>query len=59
MPNGEIRLKIIKMTYWGKPCIRLELAGEMAGYQYKTARKINGEFIKLVGKYYGYDLEEK
>jgi hypothetical protein len=57
LPNGEQRLRIIDLVYW-KRSHTLEGAGYKVGYAYKTARKIHGEFIKLVGRSYGFDMEE-
>lgn len=51
-PNGEIKLKIIDLVYW-KRSHTLEGAGMRVGYEYKTARQINGEFIRLVAAKYG------
>ena len=58
MPNGELRLRIIDLVFW-KERIKLLDAGESVGYAYKTARKIQGTFIKLTAEAYGYDLEER
>ena len=54
--NGEMLIKIIALSYW-KNAKSLYDAGCSVGYAYKTTRKIHGDFIKLVGFCYGYDLD--
>ena len=58
MPNGELRLRIIDLVFW-KGSKGLQDAGESVGYTYKTARTIQGTFIKLTAAAYGYDLEAR
>ena len=58
MPNGHIRLKIIDLVFW-KETKNLRDAGDSVGYAYKTARKIQGDFIKLTADLYGYELDEQ
>ena len=55
--NGRERLKIIELVYWRKSHT-LDGAGYKVGYEYKTARKIHSDFIKMVAWFYGFDLEE-
>lgn len=58
LQNGEQRLRVIDLVYW-KRSHTLEGAGYKVGYAYKTARKIHRDFVELVGKCYGFDLEEE
>ena len=57
LPNGELRLKIIKLVYWDRSHT-VDGAGLAVGYQSRQARKINGDFIKLVARNLGLLVEE-
>ena len=57
LPNGDQRIKIIDLVYW-KRSHTLDGAGYKVGYASTTTRQINAEFVRLVGKLYGYELQE-
>ena len=52
LPNGELRLKIIKLVYWDRSH-NVDDAGLAVGYETAQARRINGQFIRLVAKNLG------
>ena len=52
IPNGELRLKIIKLVYWDRSHT-VDGAGLAVGYETAQARRINGRFIRLVAKNLG------
>lgn len=55
-PNGNLKVKVIELVYW-KRSHTLEGAGYYVGYSYKATRKLHGDFVRLVGKCYGFDME--
>lgn len=52
LDTGEARLTIIDLVYW-KRSHTLAGAGMQVGYSYRQARRMQGQFIKLVAKNLG------
>lgn len=52
LPNGDLRLKIVKLVYWDRSHT-VDGAGLTVGYKSAQARRINGQFIFLVAKNLG------
>lgn len=51
-PNGEQRLKMIRLMYWEKNyCYNLVGAGEQSGYKEAQAKEIHRGFVRLVAEY--------
>lgn len=57
MPNGHLRLKLIRLVYWDRSHT-VDGAGLAVGYQSAQARRINGQFIRLVAKNLGFHSED-
>lgn len=57
MPNGSLRLKLIRLVYWDRSHT-VDGAGMAIGYGSRQARKINGDFIKLVAENLGLKTKE-
>lgn len=53
LPNGTQRLKLIKLYYF-RQTHKLIGAGEAVGYEEAQAKRINGDFVRLVGQNLGY-----
>ena len=53
LPNGAQRLRLIDLYYF-RQTHKLIGAGEAAGYREAQAKRINGEFVRLVGRNLGY-----
>lgn len=53
LPNGAQRLKLIELYYF-RQSHRLIGAGEAVGYREAQAKRINGDFVRLVGRNLGY-----
>lgn len=53
MPNGKERLEMVRLVFW-KKTHTLEGAAIKCHVSYVTARRWHGEFIRLVGKTFGF-----
>lgn len=57
MPNGHLRLKVIRLVYWDRSHT-VDGAGLAVGYQSRQARKIHGDFVRLVAENLGLKSKE-
>lgn len=57
MPNGHLRLRLIQLVYWDRSHM-VDGAGLAVGYQSRQARKIHGDFVKLVAENLGVKSKE-
>jgi len=53
MPNGKERLEMVRLVFW-KKTHTLEGAAIKCHVSYVTVRRWHGEFIRLVGKTFGF-----
>lgn len=52
MPNGHLRLKMIRLVYWDRTHT-VDGAGFQVGFRSAQARRVNGAFIRQVAKNLG------
>ena len=57
MPDGKIRMAIVRLTLWGK--YNLDGAAMQVHTSERTAKRYRWQFIMLVARYYGYLTEEQ
>ena len=54
MQNGNLRMRIIELTYWSKGVrLTVEGAAMRVGYSPDRGKQIHGDFVRLVAKYRG------
>ena len=58
MANGRQRLMVIEYFHWRKGHT-LEGASMRSGYSVDRGKQIHGDFVRLVAKFYGFEVEEK
>lgn len=58
MENGRQRLMIIEYFYW-KEGYTLAGASMRAGYSVDRGKQLHGEFVRLVAKFYGFEVQKK
>lgn len=54
LPNGADRIRLIRFAYWEIPTMRLEFAAVRCCVSVPTAKRWHGDFVRLVGKNYGF-----
>lgn len=54
--NGEDHLALIRAVYWGRKQRRVKEAGIQLYISEATAKRWHGDFIKLVGKCWGFGI---
>lgn len=55
-PDGEERVALIRYTYWCRTEHPLKHAALYAHVSERTAKRWHGDFVRLVGKCYGFDV---
>lgn len=55
-PDGDKRIELISYVYWAKKRLRIKDAALLLHISEDTAKGWHGEFVRLVGKCYGYHL---
>lgn len=58
LPDGEIKLALIRFVYWGQGWRRVEDVPLVLPISRRTAIRWHGEFVKLTAKCYGFTLKE-
>ncbi len=58
MPGGNERLAMIRDIYWGKENYKIKDAAIHAHVSVPTAKRWHGDFVRLVGKCYGFDIKD-
>lgn len=58
-PQGHERLALIRAVYWEKPARILQEAAFDLHISEITAKRWHGDFIRLVGKYRGFDVADR
>ena len=56
LPDGELRLALIRFVYWGQGWRRVEDAQLVLPISKRTAVRWHGDFVRLVGKCYGFEV---
>lgn len=56
-PDGSDRLKMIRFIYWNKEQHKLKDAALYSHVSEITAKRWHGDFVRLVGKCYGFDID--
>lgn len=56
LPDGELKLELIRYVYWGQGQRRVEDAPLVLPISRRTAIRWHGDFVRLVGKCYGFEV---
>ena len=56
LTNGADRMKLIRLMYWNKKQLKLKDAVLHIPISYDTGKEWHGAFVRLVGKFYGFEL---
>ena len=56
LPDGELRLALIRFAYWGQGQRRVKDAELVLPISRRTAERWHAEFVRLVGKCYGFEV---
>lgn len=56
LADGDARIALIRYAYWGKKMHKLEDAALQVHVSERTAQRWHADFIRLVGKCYGYKV---
>lgn len=56
LPDGELKVALIRYVYWGKWQRRVEDAPLLLPVSRRTAIRWHGDFIRLAGKCYGFEV---
>lgn len=56
LPDGELKCDLIRYVYWGKTQRRVEDAPLVLPISRRTAIRWHGDFVRLVGKCYGFEV---
>lgn len=56
LPDGELKLALIRYVYWGQGQRRVEDAPLALPISRRTAIRWHGDFVRLVGKCYGFEV---
>lgn len=54
--DGELKLALIRFVYWGQGQRRVEDAALVLPISRRTAVRWHGDFVRLVGKCYGFEI---
>lgn len=54
MPNGEERMKLIRLLYWSKKKLKVKDAAILIPVSEITAKRWHGDFVRMVGRCYGF-----
>lgn len=58
LPDGELKLTLIRYVYWGKNQRKVENVAPLLHISGITAKRWHGDFVRLVGKCYGFSLKD-
>lgn len=58
MPTGSERIAMIRYMYWGRQSHRLKDAAIRVHVSDRTAKQWHGDFVRLVGRCYGFSVED-
>lgn len=53
-PDGETRIKLIKLMYWVQRPMTAKVAAPLLHIGEATAKRWHGDFVRLVGRCYGF-----
>lgn len=56
LPDGELKLAMIRFVYWGQGQRRVEDVPLVLPISRRTAIRWHGDFVRLVGKCYGFEV---
>lgn len=56
LPDGELKVELIRFVYWGQSWRRVEDAESVLPISRRTAIRWHGDFVRLVGKCYGFEV---
>lgn len=56
LPDGDLKVALIRFVYWGQNQRRVEDAHLVLPVSRRTAIRWHGDFIRLVGKCYGFEV---
>ena len=56
LPDGELKLALIRFVYWGQGQRRVEDVPLVLPISRRTAIRWHGDFVRLVGKCYGFEV---
>lgn len=56
LPDGELKVALIRFVYWGQGQRRVEDAPLVLPVSRRTAIRWHGDFVRLVGKCYGFEV---
>ena len=56
LPDGELKLDLIRYVYWNKLQHPVKDAALQLHISRRTAERWHAEFVRLVGKYYGFEV---
>lgn len=56
LPDGELKLALIRFVYWGQGQRRVEDVPLVLPISHRTAIRWHGDFVRLVGKCYGFEV---
>lgn len=58
-PDGPERLELIRLMYWVRRPMTAKSAAVLLHIAEVTAKRWHGDFVRLVGKCYGYDVDTR
>lgn len=58
-PDGKERVELIRLMYWVQRPMTAMSASMLLHIADVTAKRWHGDFVRLVGKCYGYDVDTK
>lgn len=56
LPDGDLKIALIRFVYWGQGHRRVEDAPLVLPISRRTAIRWHGDFVRLVGKCYGFEV---
>ena len=56
--SGEERIALIRYLYWGRNTHKIQDAAMRCRVSVPTAKRWHGDFVRLVGKCYGFSLND-
>ena len=56
LPDGDLRVELIRYVYWGRWQQRVEDVPAVLPVSRRTAIRWHGDFIRLTGKCYGFEV---
>lgn len=56
LPDGELKIALVRYVYWGRDQRKVEDAPLALPVSRRTAIRWHGDFVRLVGKCYGFEV---